>query len=76
MKFTEEDQKIINFANYLNIEIARMLWEDKISSNMIVGILQQHIYNIHRTMESNPQLVKEITEKYFPEIKETEVSQT
>lgn len=35
---------------------------------MLVGILQQQIYNIHRTMEQHPELVKEITEKYFPEV--------
>ena len=68
MKFSKEDKKIIDFANYLHDEIKTMLNKDKISSNMLVGILQQQIYNIHRTMEENPELVKEITEKYFPEI--------
>ena len=66
MKFNKEDKQIIDFANYLNETITFMLFKDKISSNMIVGILQQQVYNVHRTMEHNPELVKEITKKYFP----------
>ena len=66
MKFNTEDKKIIDFANYLNMKIREMLFQDKISSNMLTGILQQQIYNIHRTMEEHPDLVTEITEKYFP----------
>ena len=66
MKFNTEDKKIIDFANYLNMKIREMLFQDKISSNMLTGILQQQIYNIHRTMEEHPDLVTKITEKYFP----------
>ena len=69
MEFSKEDTKIINFANSLNRTLTTMLFQDKVSSNMLVGILQQQIYNIHRTMEQHPELVKEITEKYFPEVK-------
>ena len=72
MKFNKEDKKIIDFANYLNMQIREMLFQDKISSNMITGILQQQIYNIHRTMEKHPELVTEITEKYFPAETETQ----
>ncbi len=57
------DEKLMDFADDLHYKIKEMLVKDKINNLIIVGLLQKEIYNIHRTMECNPKLIKEIVEK-------------
>lgn len=49
-------EKIIEFANYLNDSIPNMLFNYKIPSQIIMGILEQHKINVHRTMEVNKEV--------------------